>query len=164
MLSATVGSIGHNRLGSWYSYRAAKAALDMLIKTAAIEVARNRKNSELVAAPPGRVQLRLAWLSGVRRMMPPRACGANSTRLRPPIAVRSDRTTVPKCPGSPVRIGPVSAKLPAQMRCASARPVNLAYSTVPPSICQATVWLLAGVLIQSRGSTTGSRAAATGRP
>ena len=38
-LSARVGSIGDNALGGWYSYRAAKAALNQLIHTAAIEVA-----------------------------------------------------------------------------------------------------------------------------
>ncbi|MGB5333666.1 MAG: SDR family NAD(P)-dependent oxidoreductase, partial [Woeseiaceae bacterium] len=39
-LSARVGSIGDNRLGGWYSYRASKAALNMLLKTFAIEHAR----------------------------------------------------------------------------------------------------------------------------
>ena len=39
-LSAKVGSIEDNRLGGWYSYRASKAALNMFIKTAAIELAR----------------------------------------------------------------------------------------------------------------------------
>jgi len=60
MLSAKVGSIGDNRLGGWYSYRASKAALNMLIKTAAIEVARSRKNSVLVALHPGTVNSRLS--------------------------------------------------------------------------------------------------------
>jgi NAD(P)-dependent dehydrogenase (short-subunit alcohol dehydrogenase family) len=55
MLSAKVGSIGDNRLGGWYSYRASKAALNMMVKTAAIEVARNRKGSVLVALHPGTV-------------------------------------------------------------------------------------------------------------
>lgn len=55
MLSAKVGSIGDNRLGGWYSYRASKAALNMLIKTAAIEVARSQQNSVLVALHPGTV-------------------------------------------------------------------------------------------------------------
>ena len=60
MLSAKVGSIGDNRLGGWYSYRASKAALNMLIKTAAIEVARNQKNTVLVALHPGTVNSRLS--------------------------------------------------------------------------------------------------------
>ncbi|GGC16115.1 SDR family oxidoreductase [Pseudoduganella buxea] len=60
MLSAKVGSIGDNRLGGWYSYRASKAALNMLVKTAAIEVARTHKNSVLVALHPGTVNSRLS--------------------------------------------------------------------------------------------------------
>jgi NAD(P)-dependent dehydrogenase (short-subunit alcohol dehydrogenase family) len=60
MLSAKVGSIGDNRLGGWYSYRASKAALNMLIKTAAIEVARSQNNSVLVALHPGTVNSRLS--------------------------------------------------------------------------------------------------------
>jgi NAD(P)-dependent dehydrogenase (short-subunit alcohol dehydrogenase family) len=59
-LSAKVGSIGDNRLGGWYSYRASKAALNMIVKTAAIEVARNQKNSVLVALHPGTVSSRLS--------------------------------------------------------------------------------------------------------
>ena len=59
-LSAKVGSIGDNRLGGWYSYRASKAALNMLIKTAAIEVARSQSNSVLVALHPGTVSSRLS--------------------------------------------------------------------------------------------------------
>ena len=60
MLSAKVGSIGDNRLGGWYSYRASKAALNMLVKTAAIELARTHKNSVLVALHPGTVNSRLS--------------------------------------------------------------------------------------------------------
>ncbi len=60
MLSAKVGSIGDNRLGGWYSYRASKAALNMLVKTAAIEVARTQPDSVLVALHPGTVSSRLS--------------------------------------------------------------------------------------------------------
>lgn len=60
MLSAKVGSIGDNRLGGWYSYRASKAALNMLVKTAAIEVARSSGNSVLVALHPGTVSSHLS--------------------------------------------------------------------------------------------------------
>ncbi len=49
VLSAKVGSIGDNRLGGWYSYRASKAALNMLLKTAAIEVARTHPQAVLAA-------------------------------------------------------------------------------------------------------------------
>ena len=55
VLSAKVGSIEDNRLGGWYSYRASKAALNMLLKTAAIEVKRTRPHAVLVALHPGTV-------------------------------------------------------------------------------------------------------------
>ena len=55
MLSAKVGSIGDNRMGGWYSYRASKAALNMLIKTAAIELKRQQPNTVVVALHPGTV-------------------------------------------------------------------------------------------------------------
>jgi NAD(P)-dependent dehydrogenase (short-subunit alcohol dehydrogenase family) len=60
LLSAKVGSIGDNRLGGWYSYRASKAALNMMVRTAAIEVARTRKHTVLVALHPGTVSSRLS--------------------------------------------------------------------------------------------------------
>ena len=44
VVSAKVGSIEDNRLGGWYSYRASKAALNMFLKTAAIEVKRTNPN------------------------------------------------------------------------------------------------------------------------
>jgi NAD(P)-dependent dehydrogenase (short-subunit alcohol dehydrogenase family) len=53
VLSARVGSISDNRLGGWYSYRASKAALNMIVKTAAIELARRAKNIKLIAFHPG---------------------------------------------------------------------------------------------------------------
>ncbi|QWD87410.1 SDR family oxidoreductase [Polynucleobacter paludilacus] len=59
-LSAKVGSIEDNRLGGWYSYRASKAALNMIIKTAAIELARTKPNTALIALHPGTVQSRLS--------------------------------------------------------------------------------------------------------
>ena len=59
-LSAKVGSIEDNRLGGWYSYRASKAALNMLIKTAAIELARTKPNAVLIAMHPGTVNSRLS--------------------------------------------------------------------------------------------------------
>lgn len=59
-LSAKVGSIEDNRLGGWYSYRASKAALNMLIKTASIEFARTKPNSAIIAMHPGTVNSRLS--------------------------------------------------------------------------------------------------------
>ena len=55
VLSAKVGSIEDNRLGGWYSYRASKAALNMFLKTAAIEIKRTNPNAVLVALHPGTV-------------------------------------------------------------------------------------------------------------
>jgi NAD(P)-dependent dehydrogenase (short-subunit alcohol dehydrogenase family) len=53
VISARVGSISDNRSGGWYSYRASKAALNMLLKTAAIEFARRAGNVKLLAFQPG---------------------------------------------------------------------------------------------------------------
>ena len=55
VLSARVGSIGDNRLGGWYSYRAAKAALNQLIHTAAIEIARTHPRAVIACLHPGTV-------------------------------------------------------------------------------------------------------------
>ena len=54
-LSAKVGSIGDNRLGGWYSYRASKAALNQLVHTAAIELRRSHLDAICVALHPGTV-------------------------------------------------------------------------------------------------------------
>ncbi|UTW46257.1 SDR family NAD(P)-dependent oxidoreductase [bacterium SCSIO 12696] len=53
LFSARVGSIGDNRLGGWYSYRASKAALNMAVKTAAVEYARRAKQVKLMLFHPG---------------------------------------------------------------------------------------------------------------
>lgn len=53
IFNARIGSIGDNRTGGWYSYRASKAALNMLLKTAAIEYARRAKNVKLISFHPG---------------------------------------------------------------------------------------------------------------
>lgn len=55
-LSARVGSVGDNRIGGWYSYRASKAALNQIIHGAAIELGRSHKQSICVALHPGTVQ------------------------------------------------------------------------------------------------------------
>jgi NAD(P)-dependent dehydrogenase (short-subunit alcohol dehydrogenase family) len=71
-LSARVGSIGDNGLGGWYSYRAAKAALNQLIHTAAIEVARSHPLSVVVTLHPGTVDTGLtANHRGGHAAMPP---------------------------------------------------------------------------------------------
>ena len=59
-LSARVGSISDNALGGWYSYRASKAALNMLVKTLAIELARQRPEAFCTALHPGTVDTGLS--------------------------------------------------------------------------------------------------------
>ncbi|MBP0444364.1 SDR family NAD(P)-dependent oxidoreductase [Roseomonas sp. SSH11] len=59
-LSARVGSISDNRLGGWVSYRAAKAALNQVVRTASIELARTHRQAVLVALHPGTVETGLS--------------------------------------------------------------------------------------------------------
>lgn len=59
-LSARVGSIGDNGLGGWISYRAAKAALNQIVRTAAVEIGRTRPEAVVVALHPGTVATRLS--------------------------------------------------------------------------------------------------------
>ena len=59
-LSARVGSIGDNRLGGWHSYRASKAALNMLVRNFAIEFARTHKQGVVAALHPGTVDTALS--------------------------------------------------------------------------------------------------------
>ena len=59
-ISARVGSIGDNELGGWYAYRASKAALNMLIRTAAIELARSNPTALCVGLHPGTVDTALS--------------------------------------------------------------------------------------------------------
>jgi len=54
-LSARVGSISDNGFGGWYSYRTAKAALNQMIHTGAIELARSHREAVCVALHPGTV-------------------------------------------------------------------------------------------------------------
>ena len=65
-LSARVGSIGDNALGGWYAYRAAKAALNQLIHTAAIEVARSHPLAVVACLHPGHVATPLSLKYGGR--------------------------------------------------------------------------------------------------
>jgi len=55
-LSPMVGSIGDNQLGGWYGYRSSKAALNMMVKTASIEVNRSNKKACLAVVHPGTTQ------------------------------------------------------------------------------------------------------------
>jgi len=56
VLSARVGSIGDNRLGGWVSYRAAKAAVNQIVRTGAIELTRSHPQSVCVSLHPGTVE------------------------------------------------------------------------------------------------------------
>lgn len=59
-LSARVGSIGDNHIGGWHSYRASKAALNMLIRNFAIELARTHKRAIVAGLHPGTVDTALS--------------------------------------------------------------------------------------------------------
>jgi NAD(P)-dependent dehydrogenase (short-subunit alcohol dehydrogenase family) len=59
-LSARVGSISDNRLGGWHSYRASKAALNMLLKNFALEIARTHPEGVVVGLHPGTVDSALS--------------------------------------------------------------------------------------------------------
>lgn len=60
VLSARVGSISDNHLGGWYAYRASKAALNMIIKNAAIEIGRRNQQAIVVGLHPGTVDSELS--------------------------------------------------------------------------------------------------------
>jgi NAD(P)-dependent dehydrogenase (short-subunit alcohol dehydrogenase family) len=60
VLSARIGSITDNRLGGWYGYRASKAALNMLVRTLAIEEKRRNDRAIVVALHPGTVDTGLS--------------------------------------------------------------------------------------------------------
>jgi NAD(P)-dependent dehydrogenase (short-subunit alcohol dehydrogenase family) len=77
-LSARVGSISDNHLGGWYGYRASKAALNQLVRTAAIELARSRPLAICVALHPGTVATGLSRpfaKTGLAVMTPAAAAG-----------------------------------------------------------------------------------------
>lgn len=59
-LSARVGSISDNRIGGWYGYRASKAALNMIIKSLAIEWARKSPDAVCIGLHPGTVATELS--------------------------------------------------------------------------------------------------------
>lgn len=68
-ISAKIGSIGDNRLGGWYGYRASKAALNMLMKTAAIEYSRKSPKTMIALLHPGTTDTRLS--APFQRNVPP---------------------------------------------------------------------------------------------
>jgi NAD(P)-dependent dehydrogenase (short-subunit alcohol dehydrogenase family) len=80
-LSARVGSISDNRLGGWHSYRASKAALNMLLRNFALEMARTHPESVIVGLHPGTVDSALSapFQSGLAegQLTAPEAAAAN---------------------------------------------------------------------------------------
>ncbi len=59
-LSARLGSIADNQKGGWYGYRASKAAMNMILQTAAIELQRRNPKLRVVALQPGTVRSKLS--------------------------------------------------------------------------------------------------------
>lgn len=90
-LSARVGSISDNRLGGWHSYRASKAALNMMLRNFALEMARTHPEGVVVGLHPGTVDSALSapFQSGLAegQLTAPRHAAANLlgvlTRLSP---------------------------------------------------------------------------------
>ncbi|MFN4057337.1 MAG: SDR family NAD(P)-dependent oxidoreductase [Roseinatronobacter sp.] len=81
-LSARVGSIGDNRTGGWHSYRAAKAALNQIIRGTSIELARSHKQAVCVALHPGTVQTKFTEkYLGKHPAVPPLEAAANLLRV-----------------------------------------------------------------------------------
>ena len=82
VLSARVGSIGDNAIGGWHSYRASKAALNQLIRGAAIELSRTHKGSVCVALHPGTVQTAFtAKYAGRHRTVPSTQAAENLRKV-----------------------------------------------------------------------------------
>lgn len=91
VLTARVGSIADNKLGGWYSYRSAKAALNQVVHTAAIELGRSHKKSCVIAYHPGTVATELTanYQSKTKTVTPDEAAQNILCVLR---AVSSDNT------------------------------------------------------------------------
>ena len=76
-LSARVGSIGDNGLGGWYSYRASKAALNQVIRTASIELKRTHKHLICTALHPGTVATKFTQNYPQHKSVPPQKAASN---------------------------------------------------------------------------------------
>ena len=82
-LSARAASIAENAIGGWYGYRASKAALNQLVRTAAAELRRTRKQALCVALHPGHVESRLSapFGSGGQATLSPAEAAASLLRV-----------------------------------------------------------------------------------
>ncbi len=81
VLTARVGSIGDNRLGGWYSYRASKAAANQIVRTAAIEIGRRHKEATVIALHPGTVATPFTSNYPVHRKVTPEIAAENLLRV-----------------------------------------------------------------------------------
>ncbi len=90
-LSARVGSIADNQKGGWYGYRASKAALNMLLQTAAIELQRRNPRLRIVALQPGTVRSRLSqpFEAGVPHLLEPEASVAGMMQAMRGLSART---------------------------------------------------------------------------
>jgi len=90
-LSARVGSIGDNQKGGWYGYRASKAALNMMLQTAAIELQRRNPSLRVVALQPGTVRSRLSepFQAGVPTLLAPADSVAGMMHAMTELATKS---------------------------------------------------------------------------
>ena len=84
-ISAKVGSIGDNQLGGWYGYRASKAALNMLMRTTAIELKRSCPRAIVVTLHPGTTATQLS--KPFQRGVPPEKLFAVDRTVRQLLAV-----------------------------------------------------------------------------
>ena len=85
-LSAMVGSIEENEVGGWYSYRASKTALNMILKTYSIEMAMNNKNFNVFAIHPGTTKTNLSenFLKGIKQNCGDPSCTRAKYPFQPP--------------------------------------------------------------------------------
>lgn len=89
-ISAKVGSIGDNQLGGWYGYRASKAALNMFLKTAAIEYKRSSPRTIIALLHPGTTDTRLS--KPFQRNVPPEKLFSSDRTVRQLLAVMDKLT------------------------------------------------------------------------
>ncbi len=98
-LSARVGSISDNRLGGWTGYRASKAALNMIVRTLAIELKRTHPLALCVALHPGTVATGLsAPFAGRAATVPPEAAAANLLAVLAGLEPAGSGACVGACP------------------------------------------------------------------
>lgn len=90
-LSARVGSISDNRKGGWYGYRASKAAMNMVLQTAAIELQRRHPRLRVVALQPGTVRSPLSapFQAGVPLLLEPAESVAGMVQAMQGLSVKA---------------------------------------------------------------------------